>query len=71
MKTLNIWLLAGMALSLILTTAVIYLPGISDAFGFEHISLAEYGVALGLAFLVLPIVEIVKFIQRSFSRNKN
>lgn len=68
MKTINYWLLGGMALSLVLTTAVIYLPGISDAFGFSHISIAEYAVALGLAFLVIPVVEIVKFVQRAVSK---
>ena len=53
------------SLSLILTTGVIYLPGISDAFGFEHISLPEYAVALALAVCVIPIVEFVKAIQCS------
>ena len=54
----------AMALSLVLTTAVIYLPGISDAFGFEHISALEYGIAIGLAVIVIPIVELVKLVQR-------
>ncbi|ABX41019.1 cation-translocating P-type ATPase [Lachnoclostridium phytofermentans] len=69
MKHHNIFLIAGMALSLILTTAVIYLPGVNTAFGFEHISVPEYLVALGLAFLIVPIVEVVKFLQRKFGRN--
>lgn len=60
----NKFLWGAMALSLVLTTAVIYLPGLSAAFEFSHISLAEYGAALGLAFLVIPVVEIVKLIQR-------
>ena len=68
MKTHNVFLYGAMALSFILTTAVIYLPGISTAFGFEHISLAEYGVALGLAITVIPIVETVKFIQRKIRK---
>ena len=57
-----------MLLSLVLTTAAIYLPGISTAFGFTHISLAEYGVALALAFAVIPIVELVKAIQRQVAK---
>ncbi len=64
LKGHNLVLWGAMALSLVLTTAVIYVPFLSNAFGFEHISLAEYGVALGLAFLVIPVVEIVKFFQR-------
>ena len=46
------------------TTLVIYVPFLADAFEFEHISLTEYAIALGLAFLVIPIVEIIKFFQR-------
>ena len=54
---------AGIA-SLICTTLVIYVPFLSEAFEFEHISFMEYAVALGLAFCVIPIVEIVKLIER-------
>ena len=65
------WVLWGaMGLSFLLTTAVIYLPGVSTAFGFEHISLAEYGVAMALAFAVIPIVETVKFFQRAAAKRK-
>lgn len=69
MKHHNIFLIGGMALSLILTTAVIYLPGVNTAFGFEHISIPEYLVALGLAFSIIPVVEVVKFFQRKFGKN--
>ena len=58
----------AMALSLVLTTAVIYIPGISDAFGFEHINALEYAIAMGLAVLVIPVVEIVKFFQRKYAK---
>ena len=58
----------AMLLSLVLTTAVIYLPGISDAFGFTHIDPVEYAVALILAVLVIPIVECVKAVQRSMHK---
>ena len=64
----NRFLWGAMALSLVLTTAAIYLPGISAAFGFTHISLAEYGVALALAFGVIPIVELVKALQRRLAK---
>ena len=60
----NKWLWGAMALSLILTTAVIYVPFLSAAFGFEHISFAEYAVAVALAVCIIPIMELVKFIQR-------
>ncbi|MEG2671629.1 MAG: cation-translocating P-type ATPase [Ruthenibacterium sp.] len=64
LKTQNIFLWGAMLGSLVLTTAVLYLPGLSTAFGFEHISIAEYLVAMALALSVIPIVECVKFFQR-------
>ncbi|MBP3284639.1 MAG: cation-translocating P-type ATPase [Clostridia bacterium] len=64
----NIFLWGAMILSLICTTAVIYIPFLSNAFGFEHISLPEYGVAMGLAFFIIPIMEVTKFIQRRLGK---
>lgn len=66
----NVVLWGAMLLSFVLTSAVIYLPGISDAFGFTHISLGEYMVAIVLAVSVIPIVEIVKLLQRSLTKKK-
>lgn len=63
-KNQNKFLWGAMFISLFLTTFVIYTPGISQAFGFEHISFIEYIVALLLAFTVIPIVELVKLYQR-------
>ena len=40
------------------------MPVISDMFKFQHISFEEYFIAMGMAFSVIPIVEIVKFVQR-------
>ncbi len=56
--------LAALA-SLLCTTLVIYVPFLANAFEFEHISLLEYAAALGLAFCVIPIVELVKAVQRA------
>ncbi len=64
MHNSNKFLWAAMIASLALTSAVIYIPFLSAAFGFEHISAMEYTVALCLAFLIIPIMEIVKAIQR-------
>lgn len=70
MKHQNIYLIGAMLVSLLLTTVVIFVPALALAFDFEEISLLEYSVALGLAFSVIPIVEIVKVFQRKFSKNK-
>lgn len=64
----NKYLSGAMVISLILTTTVISVPFLADLFEFEHISLIEYGVAMLLAVSVIPIVEIVKWIQRKISK---
>ena len=61
-----LWL--AMLGSLVLTTLVLYVPFLANAFGFTHISISEYAVALLLAILVIPVVEIVKFIQRKLAK---
>ena len=64
MKYMNRALIWSSIASFVATTMVIYVPFLSEAFEFEHISFEEYAIALGLAFLVMPIVEIIKLIQR-------
>ncbi len=66
----NPLLYAAMAGSWILTTLVLYVPFLRDLFDFAPISLAEYGIALGLAFLIVPILEITKAISRAIEKNK-
>lgn len=68
MKKPNKFLVGAMLLSLVCTAAVIYVPPLAAAFGFEHISLTEYLIAIGLAVLIIPIVEIAKFIQRCIKK---
>ena len=53
-----------MIVSLVLTTAVIEVPFLAKAFEFTPIDLHEYAIALGLAVMIIPIMEVVKFIQR-------
>ena len=64
----NWYLFGAMAFSLIATTAVIYIPALKQAFQFESISPAEYLTAVGLAFLIIPIVELVKLFRRLGSK---
>ena len=59
------WILwAAMLGSLALTTALLEIPFLATAFGFTPIGLKEYAIAIGLAVLVIPVVEFVKFFQR-------
>ena len=57
-----------MLASLILTTAVIEVPFLASAFQFTPIDLEEYAIALGLAVLIIPIMEVVKAIQRKLEK---
>lgn len=54
--------------SFVLTTLVIYVPFLAEAFEFEHISFLEYAIAMILAASIIPIVEIIKFFQRKAAK---
>ena len=60
----NKLLWVAMLAALALTTTVLEVPAIAAAFGFTPVDWNEYAVALGLAILVVPIVELVKLFQR-------
>ena len=68
LKSHNKVLWAAMLGSLALTTIVIEVGPIARAFGFTPIGLTEYGISMALAFLVIPIVELVKLIQRKLAK---
>ena len=68
LTTHNKVLWAAMIGSLLLTTAVLEVPFLANAFGFTPISWAEYGIAMALAVMVIPIVEIIKLVQRKMSK---
>ncbi len=64
MKTRNKWLAGSFILSLVFTAGVIYIPALSNMLGLAQISLKEFLIAFGLAFMVVPITEVAKFMQR-------
>ena len=70
LKGVNLLLLASAALSLLLTAAVCEIPALAAAFSFTSLSLKHFGQALAIGFAVIPVVEIVKLIQRCFHREK-
>ena len=69
LPTQNKWLWGAFALSLVLTFVVIETP-LARAFDFAEISAAEYGIAMALAFLIIPLVEAYKAIMRTVEKNK-
>ena len=68
LKGQNKLLLGAAIVTLIATTLVCEVPFLADAFGFTAVSLAEYAVAIGLGVLVIPIVELIKLIQRKVAK---
>ncbi len=70
MKTHNLFLWGAMLASFVATTLVVYVPFLREIFEFTEISLLEYGIAMLLALSVIPIIEVVKLIQRALDRRK-
>ena len=60
----NKWLWGTLAFSLLITAAVIFVPFLNRAFSFTPITLTEYVTAMGLALIIILIVEIEKAIHR-------
>ena len=70
-KKQNLWLWGTLAISLLITAAVIFIPFLNSAFSFQPITPAEYLTALGLALSVIPIVEIEKAVRRLILRPRS
>ncbi|MDO4744700.1 MAG: cation-translocating P-type ATPase, partial [Clostridia bacterium] len=70
MKGQNLWLWGAGVLSLILTTLVVEVDFLAKAFELAHLDLMEYGIAFGLAILIIPIVEIIKVAHRTVDNRK-
>ena len=64
LKGQNMYLWGAMLGSLLLSTGVLFWPPAAAAFGFEAITLAQYGTAMGLALAIIPLVELCKAILR-------
>ncbi|MBQ8110743.1 MAG: cation-translocating P-type ATPase [Clostridia bacterium] len=69
-KTQNRWLWLTLAFSLLMTAAVVFVPFLRDAFSFAPITLREYAASMGIALCILPIVELLKLVERSAKRRK-
>ncbi len=69
-KRQNLWLWGAGAASLLMTTLVIEVSFLADAFEFVPIGIVEYLIAMGLAITVIPIVELTKFFVRLRDKKK-
>ena len=59
----NYLLLATMALSFVLTAAVVFIPGLRSAFSFAEITLWEFLIAIAFGAVVVPVSELMKLIR--------
>jgi Ca2+-transporting ATPase len=63
-KSHNKYLLLAMFASFVLTLTVIYIPGLNSVFQLTALPLTYLIEAIGIALLIIPIVEIEKLISR-------
>ena len=69
MKTQNKWLWAAAALALVLTLVVVEFDPLAQAFfGISHLDYGAAACALGIAFLIIPLIEIYKAIMRAVEK---
>ena len=69
-KGQNKWLWGAGLLSLILTSVVVLIEPIAKVFSMTAIGWEEYLIAMALGFTIIPLVEIIKLIQRLAKKNK-
>jgi len=63
---MNLAFLAG-----VLLTAITFIPAFQSFFGISALTLGEFAIAIGLAFAIIPVVEIQKLIERLICKRKN
>lgn len=71
MKKQNKWLWGAAILALILTVIVVEVPFLAEMFGFMELPMEALGAALGLAFLIIPIMEVYKAVMRGIEKNQD
>lgn len=70
MHTHNKALFGAVGLSFLLTMPVIFIPGLQNIFSLVPLEPVQYLLAAGISATIIPIVEIVKAIQRTMMKKK-
>ena len=71
MKKQNKWLWGAAILALVLTVIVVEVPFLAEMFGFMELPVEALAAALGLAFLIIPIMEVYKAVMRGIEKNQD
>ena len=69
MKTQNKWLWGAAALAVVLTVVPVEVDFLAEVFGFMTLDPIALFTALGLAFLIIPLMEIYKAVMRRVEKN--
>lgn len=69
MKTQNKWLWGAAALAVVLTVVPVEVDFLAEVFGFMTLDPIALFAALGLAFLIIPLMEIYKAVMRRVEKN--
>ena len=54
--------------SFVLMMSVILIPGLNDIFKVAHLDSYQWGIVVAASFAIIPVVEIVKFVQRKMGK---
>lgn len=71
MKTQNKWLWGAAALAVVLTVVPVEVDFLAEVFGFMTLDPIALFTALGLAFLIIPLMEIYKAVMRRVEKNQD
>ena len=71
MKEQNVWLWGAALLALVLTVIVVEVPFLAEMFGFMELPIEALAWAIGLAFLIIPIMEVYKAVMRRVEKDAN
>lgn len=71
MKTQNKWLWGAAALAVVLTVVPVEVDFLTEVFGFMTLDPIALFTALGLAFLIIPLMEIYKAVMRRVEKNQD
>lgn len=71
MKTQNKWLWGAAVLAVVLTVVPVEVDFLAEVFGFMTLDPIALFTALGLAFLIIPLMEIYKAVMRRVEKNQD
>lgn len=66
----NKYVVGSFLIGFVLQMIVLYVPGLNDIFQLEPLSIGRLLISVGLAFSVVILMEISKFIRRKMAKNK-